>query len=106
MERLRIDEVTDLDRLGAAMAEVGDQTRQLADFAEAWVLRREAFETSDLCLLRPLGWVLGELAGALDDFVGSFRSGWEGLADDLAATRRDLADAEAEAAHLLLGLGA
>lgn len=106
MERLRIDEVTDLDRLGAAMAEVGDQARQLGHFAEAWVLRREAFETSDLCLLRPLGWVLGELAGALDDFVGSFRSGWEGLGDDLAATRRDLADAEDEVAHLLLGLGA
>lgn len=104
MEKLRIDEVSDLDRLGSAMAEAGDQARQLRDFADAWVLRREAFETSDLCLLRPLGWVLGEIAGSLDDFIRLFRSGWEDLADDLAATRHDLADAETETAHLLLGL--
>ena len=92
-----IDDFDDLDRVAQAMDQVGDQAQQLGDFMRTWVCRRAGFETSDLCLLRPLGGVVGEVAAAFDDFVGRVGTDWRELAAGVLATRRALADADDQA---------
>jgi hypothetical protein len=96
MTELRIDDLADLAEVVRAMDRIGDQAQQLGDFMRTWVCRRGGFETSDVCLFRPVGALLGRAAGAFDDFVGDFGSGWADLAEGVAQTHRSLVDVEAE----------
>ena len=93
---LRIDDFADLDRLARAMDDLADQSRQLGDYLSRWVCNRSGFETSDVCLFRPIGAVLGQVAGAFDDFTGAFDRDWRRLADGVLATERALADLDDE----------
>jgi len=96
MTELRIDDLTDLAAVVRAMDQIGDQAQQLGDFMRTWVCQRGGFETSDVCLFRPVGDLLGRVAGAFDDFVDDFGSGWADLADGVAQTHRSFVDLEAE----------
>ena len=96
MTDLRIDDFEDLDHLVRVLDHVGHQARDLADFVGSWVCQSAAFRTSDACLLQPLAPVVDAIAGAFDDFVRSFGSEWQVLADGVLATRRDLADVDAQ----------
>lgn len=99
---LRIDDHSDLDRLTRAMDEVNGQARQLGDYYRTWVCNPAGFETSDVCLFRPLGALVGRLAGVFDDFVHDFERSWGELADGVLATHRGLADVDDEFAAALL----
>jgi len=101
---LRIDDHTDLDRLTRAMDEVSAQAGRLGDYHRTWVCNRAGFETSDVCLFRPIGALVGQLAGAFDDFLREFDRGWGEVADGVLATRRSLADLDDDIASTLLQL--
>lgn len=98
---LRIDDFADLDQLVRALDDVADQSRQLGDYLSRWVCNRSGFETSDACLFRPIGAVLGEVAGAFDDFVVAFERDWRRLADGVLSTERALVDIDDEVVSAL-----
>lgn len=93
---LRIDDFADLVQLARAMDDVADQSRQLGDYLSRWVCHRSGFETSDVCLFRPIGAVLGQVAGAFDDFATAFERDWRRLAGGVLAAERALADIDDE----------
>jgi len=101
---LRIDDHADLGRLTHAMDEVAGQARLLGDYHRTWVCNPAGFETSDVCLFRPLGALVGRLSGAFDDFVRDFDRSWGELADGVLATHRSLADLDDDLAASLLRL--
>lgn len=99
---LRIDDHSDLDRLTRAMDDVTGQARQLGDYHRTWVCNPAGFETSDVCLFRPLGALVGLLAGAFDDLMRDFERSFGELADGVLATHRALADLDDDLAATLL----
>lgn len=94
----------DLAALPARMAELAEQADAIVRHARAWVCRRDGFEPSPVCVLRPLAAAMDPLEGAFVELGRRLDDQWRDLADGLRAAAIDLAAADTETAHDLADL--
>lgn len=87
----------DLDRLATAMDEVGEQLAATTVYAVGWVCRPDGFETSPVCLLRPLGEVLARVADAFRTAGRLSHDDWRRLHDATVAAAEGLRASDAGA---------
>ncbi|WP_435746259.1 hypothetical protein [Nocardioides sp. SYSU DS0663] len=89
----------DLRRLPLLLDEAAGQAADVTAYAVRWVARREGFEPSPVCLLRPLAeamevvrWAFEEAGRAAVGELAELRTGIEVAARELEAADRRAAD--------------
>ncbi len=92
---------TDLAGLPDDMTTLGDQFAQICDHARRWMCRRDGFEPSPVCLLRPLAELVDLVADALDATEQVVRAEWVDLTDGVVETTRELRQLDAAVADRL-----
>ncbi|MCW2814744.1 MAG: hypothetical protein JWN84_2199 [Nocardioides sp.] len=80
----------ELDQLAAAMGEVGDEMARTTAYAVAWMCRPDGFDTSPVCLLRPLGEVLERIGAAFEEAGRTWRDDWLREQEATSTAARDL----------------
>lgn len=81
---------TDLHRLDEDMALLADQLRSITRYARTWVCRRDGFEPSPLCLLRPLAPLLDLVADGFQELERRGLADWADLRAGVAGAGGDL----------------
>lgn len=87
----------DLEGLAEAMGEVGEQMAATTSYAVTWVCRPDGFETSPVCLLRPLAQVLGLVAQAFGEAGRLWGEDWRRLEDATRESGRLLRESDVRA---------
>lgn len=88
----------DLRRLPSDLDEVGAQAARIVDHATTWVCRKEGFEPSPVCVLRPLAEAMDLVASAFDAVGSEFAERWSTLRSGVVAATEGLADSDDRAA--------
>jgi hypothetical protein len=81
---------TDLAGLPDDMATLDAQFARICDHARSWVCQRRGFETSPVCLLRPLADILDLVADGVDATERLVREEWADLSAGVRSTSADL----------------
>ncbi|MBF4161561.1 hypothetical protein [Nocardioides acrostichi] len=92
--------VEDLGRLHGvppAMEDLATQMSQVVDYATTYVCRREPFEPSPLCVLRPLAGAMTRLAGAFEDLGALWAHEWAELEQSTCRATSLIEDADSSA---------
>ncbi|NPC98838.1 hypothetical protein [Nocardioides sp. zg-DK7169] len=80
----------DLRRLPEVMDEVAAQAAAVVDHAVTWVARRDGFEPSPVCLLRPLGEAMDQVAAAFEELGSRYAAQWQDVRDAVVASTAEL----------------
>ncbi|GEP36486.1 hypothetical protein NPS01_01490 [Nocardioides psychrotolerans] len=94
----------DLEALPARMADLAQQADEIVRHARAWVCRRDGFEPSPVCVLRPLAAAMDPLEAAFAELGRRFEDQWRDLTDGLRRAAADLAATDVATARDLGGL--
>lgn len=81
----------DLRRLPEVMDDVADQAAQVVDHAVTWVARRDGFEPSPVCLLRPLAEAMDQVGAAFEELGRRYAAQWQEIRDAVVTAGADLA---------------
>lgn len=101
---LFVEQWLDLRRLPLVMDDAADQAARIVEHAVTWVARREGFEPSPLCLLRPLAAAM-EVVGSAFEAIGlEFAQAWSAARDAVVAADAVLEASEQDAATALAAL--
>lgn len=84
----------DLRRLPSDLDEVGAQAARIVDHATTWVCRKEGFEPSPVCVLRPLAEAMDLVASAFDATGHEFAERWAMLRSGVVVASAGLADSD------------
>ena len=102
---IRIDDWGDLRALPSAMDDLAAQGDEIVRYAATWVCQRRGFETSEVCVLRPLGQAMELLAEAFEAAGREFADHWAEIRAAVVATTADLERHDDQVAAALAGLG-
>lgn len=86
------------------MAELAEQADAIVRHARDWVCRRDGFEPSPVCVLRPLAAAMDPLESAFVELGRRLDDQWRDLTDGLWAAAADLAAADSATATQLADL--
>ena len=81
---------SDLQELPPTMDAYAVQHEQIVRHATTWMCRRDGFEPSPACVLRPLAEAMDPLRAGLEQVAAWFAADWADLRDGVAATAADL----------------
>lgn len=101
---LEVSSWDDLAALPVRMAELAEQADAIVRHARAWVCRRDGFEPSPVCVLRPLAAAMDPLETAFVELGRRLDDQWRDLTRGLRAASADLAAADTASGHDLAGL--
>jgi hypothetical protein len=94
---VHVESWADLRRLPQVMDEIGEQLDEVVTHARTWVARRDGFEPSPVCLLRPLAEAMGLVEAAFAGLGREFGEQWGAVRAGVVAAERELAEADAAA---------
>ena len=80
----------ELEQLAGAMGEVGEEMARTTAYAVAWMCRPDGFDTSPVCLLRPLAEVLERVGEAFEEAGRRWGDDWRREQEATSAAARDL----------------
>lgn len=91
-------------RVPRHLAVLAEQEREVSDYAREWVARRDGFEPSPVCVLRPLAGAMDLVSAAFDALDRRFAAVWADAVDDVESALAGLeaADLDASASAALL----
>ena len=89
----------DLRRVPEVMDDAGGQAAAIVEHAVTWVARRDGFEPSPVCLLRPLAEAMDQVAAAFEELGGLFAGQWQEVRDAVVVSTAELERADRAAAQ-------
>jgi len=89
----------DLRRLPEVMDDAGGQAAAIVEHAVTWVARRDGFEPSPVCLLRPLAEAMDQVAVAFEELGRRYAEQWREIRDAVVLSTAELEHADRAAAQ-------
>ena len=103
-EPIEVTAWSDLAELPVAMDAYAAQVGDIVRHAQAWMCRRDGFEPSPACVLRPLAEAMDPLRAGCAEVGRWFAADWADLREGVEATAADLRATDEWVARSLPGV--